>query len=72
MATLRTTHSLDDGRITFKDSAETTYKDPVCKMEVVPEAQDTKRWEHGGKTYFFCSEDCRDNFVADPTRFEPN
>jgi YHS domain-containing protein len=32
------------------------------------------RAAHAGRTYFFCSEDCRDQFEADPdayTRSEP-
>ncbi len=44
-----------------KDAA----RDPVCGMQVVPrEAQ--FRAEHKGRTYYFCSEHCRDAFVADP------
>jgi YHS domain-containing protein len=35
--------------------------DPVCGMTVDPAR--ALRAEHGGRTHFFCSEDCRDRFV---------
>ena len=40
-------------------------RDPVCGMSVDPA---TAKWsaEHEGKAYYFCSEGCRDKFVADP------
>ena len=42
--------------------------DPVCGMSVDPA---TARWsaQHEGTTYYFCSEGCRDKFVADPARY---
>ncbi|HYB44237.1 MAG TPA: heavy metal translocating P-type ATPase [Candidatus Methylomirabilis sp.] len=42
--------------------------DPVCGMEVDP-AGAAGRAVHGGVTYWFCSEHCRDSFVADPERY---
>ena len=42
--------------------------DPVCGMRVDP-SQTKHSTEHGGTTYFFCSEGCRDRFEADPERF---
>ncbi|HEX6132197.1 MAG TPA: YHS domain-containing protein [Actinomycetota bacterium] len=42
--------------------------DPVCGMRVdTDEAAATA--EHDGTTYYFCSQACRDTFVADPTLF---
>jgi len=42
--------------------------DPVCGMKV-----EEKKAEHqtqfAGKTYFFCSEDCRKEFDADPDEY---
>ncbi len=72
MATQRTTHSLDEGRITFEDPSHTKPKDPVCEMDVDPNGEGTQTLVHGGKTYFFCSEECRDNFASDPDKFVPN
>ena len=40
-------------------------KDPVCGMEI-EEADAVGTAEHGGRTYYFCSEDCREEFQADP------
>ncbi len=38
--------------------------DPVCGMKV--DRSKALRAVHAGRTYFFCSEDCRDQFEADP------
>jgi Cu(I)/Ag(I) efflux system membrane fusion protein len=43
-------------------------KDPICGMDV-DEAKARaagKSHQHGGKTYFFCSEQCRKTFAASP------
>jgi P-type Cu+ transporter len=42
-----------------------TVKDPVCGMDVDPHT--TKyRAEHSGRTYYFCSDQCRTKFIANP------
>jgi len=38
--------------------------DPVCGMKV--DRTKALRAEHAGRTYFFCSDDCRSAFQADP------
>ena len=38
--------------------------DPVCGMKV--DRSKALRVEHAGRTHFFCSEECRDQFTADP------
>ncbi len=38
--------------------------DPVCGMKV--DRSKALRVEHAGRTHFFCSEECRDRFTADP------
>jgi YHS domain-containing protein len=43
-------------------------KDPVCGMSVDPH-RSTRRADHGGRTYCFCSDRCRERFIADPSRF---
>ena len=42
--------------------------DPVCGMRIDPDDAVTDV-EHGATTYFFCSEACRNVFVADPGPF---
>lgn len=42
--------------------------DPVCGMEVDPAAAPA-RFEHGGRTYFFCCEHCRAKFAAAPEAY---
>ncbi|MEZ5980355.1 MAG: YHS domain-containing protein, partial [Planctomycetota bacterium] len=42
--------------------------DPVCGMKVLPsKARATA--EHGGETFYFCCEGCRDLFVAEPAKY---
>jgi Cu+-exporting ATPase len=45
-----------------------TIKDPVCGMEIDPEAAFTVR-EHMGRNFYFCSEDCVVKFDSDPHRY---
>jgi len=47
---------------------ETTERDPVCGMTVLPERA-AGRHEHAGTTYYFCSTGCLDKFRADPERY---
>ncbi len=42
--------------------------DPVCGMQVVT-GNATAHAEHDGKTYWFCSDLCRDRFVKDPAKY---
>lgn len=43
-------------------------KDPVCNMNV-DESKATIKAEHGGETYYFCAQGCKDRFLADPGRY---
>lgn len=43
-------------------------KDPVCGM-TIEDAGAAATSEHEGKTYYFCSTDCKEEFDADPERF---
>ena len=45
-----------------------SHIDPVCKMLVTPETAAAK-YEHSGKTYYFCAVGCGDKFTADPQRY---
>lgn len=53
-----------------KDNEETTMtvKDPVCGMEI-EEGDAVGSAEHEGKTFFFCSNDCKEEFEADPDAY---
>jgi YHS domain-containing protein len=42
--------------------------DPVCSMNVKV-VESTPRATHDGRTFFFCSEMCRERFVAEPARY---
>ena len=43
-------------------------KDLVCGMAVDP-AQSKHKAEYEGKTFHFCSNGCREKFIADPGRY---
>src|SRR5688572_28344387 len=50
-------------------SAPPTFQiDPVCKMRVLPETA-AARFDHDGKTYYFCAVQCMERFKADPSAF---
>jgi Cu+-exporting ATPase len=49
-------------------SSKTKTVDPVCGMEVDPEAAAAKTC-HEGTEVFFCAEVCRDAFIANPERY---
>ncbi len=42
-----------------------TAKDPVCAM-VIEENDAVGTSEHNGKTYYFCSMDCKSEFDDNP------
>ena len=42
--------------------------DPVCGMTIDPATAAAKE-HHGGRTHHFCSQHCRDTFVADPDSY---
>lgn len=51
----------------FKSKRE---KDPVCGMDL-SESTEYKS-EYGGKTYLFCSEDCKNKFDSNPAEYIRN
>ena len=55
---------LEDGE--FRSMSEMAT-DPVCGMAVEREA--TPHFVNDGRTWFFCSTACRDEFASDPDRF---
>ncbi len=44
--------------------------DPVCGQEVETADSATQQARHKGKSYYFCSEECRQQFEASPEEFE--
>jgi P-type Cu+ transporter len=50
-------------------TAAVAEKDPVCGMDVVPGQAPGGSTDHAGKTYWFCSQGCREKFVGDPKRY---
>ena len=47
---------------------KTTYKDPVCGMQI--EAADAAgQSEYQGQTIYFCSAACKEKFDANPSQF---
>ena len=67
----RVTDSLDNGRVSFGDREEielATAVDPVCGREL-KRADAAAAVDHHGRVYFFCSEACHAQFVADPSLF---
>lgn len=44
-------------------------RDPVCGMSVDPEEDKTETSTYQGKTYYFCSSDCKETFDEDPAQF---
>ena len=55
---------LEDGQ--FRELAAMTT-DPVCGMAV--DTTSTYRADHAGRSWWFCSQYCRDEFVAEPASF---
>lgn len=43
-------------------------KDPVCGM-TIEEADAVGTSEHEGRTYHFCSTDCKEEFDGDPAAY---
>lgn len=43
-------------------------RDPVCDMEV-DESSAAASSNYEGDTYYFCSQDCKQRFDADPERY---
>ena len=42
--------------------------DPVCKMEVNPASAEAQS-EYEGQTFYFCSQECKRKFDANPEQY---
>jgi P-type Cu+ transporter len=44
------------------------HRDPVCGMELAPGHEEAEA-QYAGQTYCFCSRECRDLFLANPSQY---
>jgi Cu+-exporting ATPase len=51
-----------------EESPVAMVTDPVCGMRI-DEDDAAATAEYEGRTYYFCSEACRDSFVSDPASY---
>ena len=58
-------HHLHPDTAAGTTAAEDQVRDPVCGMAVDPHTT-PHRAAHGGRTYYFCSNRCRERFVSEP------
>jgi len=61
-------HDYQERELTM-EKAKTVTKDPVCGMTV--DEATAIHVERGGKTFYFCSEHCRQKFVSTPAGAKP-
>ncbi len=59
------TSTLDEGAISDRGSQIPDVTDPVCGMTISP-ADAVGTSEYKGQTYYFCTEQCKEKFDADP------
>jgi YHS domain-containing protein len=52
----------------MKSEGTALHKDPVCGMQVSPKTAAGEA-KHQGKSYYFCSAQCREAFNAEPGRY---
>ncbi|WP_313691836.1 permease [Halorarum halobium] len=52
---------IEQARENIQDETDSTVQDPVCGMEVDPDETDYST-EHDGRTYYFCSQSCKERF----------
>jgi protein SCO1/2 len=51
-----------------RDGAAVAVQDPVCRMKIKQNGA-AARADYQGKTFYFCSDLCRDQFIQDPARY---
>jgi len=61
----------DTGSGMAGQAEEATVKDLVCGMDIDPKeaAAAGRTVKHAGKTYYFCSDDCKAKFAANPENY---
>lgn len=58
---------IDYKEISFTDSVQKKVVDPVCKMKIKPNV--AKSSVYNKTTYYFCSEGCKQKFMATPSKY---
>jgi YHS domain-containing protein len=58
---------IDKQRSVVADSVQKKVVDPVCKMKIKP--IDAKTIIYDKVTYLFCSESCKQKFIAEPVKY---
>jgi len=59
---------LRSATVSSETGGEPMEIDPVCGMEVDPQTV-AGTFQHQGKTYYFCSQGCLEDFKEDPESF---
>ena len=57
----------DSAAMTNNESSSSSVVDVVCKMKVDKSVIDTSVYK--GKTYYFCSPDCKKQFDENPEKY---
>jgi len=52
----------------FKSNLEKKAQDPVCLMKVKIEEGAISQ-DYKGQTYYFCSQNCKDEFYQEPEKY---
>jgi len=55
-------------RLNFLSKQSNKAQDPVCLMKVEKD-ENALNYEYKGKTYYFCSENCKEQFRQNPDQF---
>jgi len=56
-----------NAKVAQAEAAEAQVVDVVCKMAV--DSKQALKTEYKGKTYYFCQQDCKDNFEGSPDTY---
>ena len=55
-------------KLNFLSKSSNKVQDPVCLMKVEKD-EDALSYEYRGETYYFCSENCKEQFRQNPDQF---
>ena len=50
------------------DQYSEPVRDPVCGMQITPATAEATA-EYEGRTYYFCSVGCKEDFVSNPEKY---
>ena len=64
-------HRNENEEHTYHPDTQTSYSDPVCGMRTTDAAAFTP-YDHEGKRYYFCSDNCLEKFKKNPGKFLGN